>query len=156
MQRGSYAWMQHVKSNLFEAVSLMWGMAAPAFSTHAPLFDRDRPQGFFWTNVFSRAFWIDTGICPSSTRADLTSMIISDGLTSLGHRSVQAPQEVQYQGRASSISRWNCRFLTSIRMLKAVRPASGQLPVHFPHWMQVNTLLLVIYFHLGIRPCALP
>src|SRR5208283_5915225 len=97
--------MQHVKSNLFELVSLMWGTSTSAFSTHAPLRARDRPQGFFWTNVFSRAFWIDTGIWPSSTKADLTSMITSDGFTSLGHRSVQAPHEVQYQGRASSNSR---------------------------------------------------
>jgi hypothetical protein len=68
-------------------------------------------------------------------------MTTSDGFTSRGQRMVHAPHEVQYQGIDSSIARWNCFFLTSILTLKGVLPDSGQLPVHFPHWMHVNTLV---------------
>ena len=93
--------------------------------------------------VFSRAFWIVTGIDPSSTKADLISMITSEGFTSRGHLIVQAPHDVQYQGIDSATALWNCFFLISIRMLKGVFPASGQLPVHFPHCMHVNTLVWV-------------
>ncbi|OPY74971.1 MAG: hypothetical protein A4E65_03679 [Syntrophorhabdus sp. PtaU1.Bin153] len=71
------------------------------------------------------------------------SIITSDGFTSLGHLSVQAPHDVQYQGMASSMALWNCCFLTSIRTLNGVLPDSGQLPVHFPHWIHVSTLLTV-------------
>jgi hypothetical protein len=63
------------------------------------------------------------------------------GFHVLGHRKVQAPQDVQYHGRVSSKTDWNCFFLTSILTLKGVLPDSGQLPVHFPHWMHVNTLV---------------
>ena len=131
--------MQQVKRSLFDVVLLTWGMSISSFSHHSPLFARDRPQGFFWTNVFSRAFWMELGTCPSSTRADLTSMITSEGFTSLGHLKVQAPHDVQYQGMASSTARPNCFLRMIILTLKAVFPDSGQLPVHFPHCMQVST-----------------
>jgi hypothetical protein len=122
--------MQQVKRSLFDVVSLTWGTSKPSFSTQAPLLARERPQGFLCTEVFSRAFWIDTGISPSSTKPDLISIIISEGFTSRGHLIVQAPQDVQYQGIFSSIDDLNCFFLTSILILKGVFPASGQPPVH--------------------------
>jgi len=98
-------------------------------------------QGFFWTKVFSRAFWSATGMSPSSTSFERSSIITSEGFTSLGHRMVQAPQDVQYHGRASSTTDWNCFLRTSILTLKGVLPDSGQLPAHLPHWMHVNTLV---------------
>jgi hypothetical protein len=79
-------------------------------------------------------------------------MITSEGFTSLGHLSVQAPQDVQYHGIDFSIAYWNCRFRTSMRMLKGVLPASGQLPVHLPHWMQVRSLLASILIDPPLPP----
>ncbi len=64
---------------------------------------------------------------------------------------VQAPHDVQYQGNDSSIMFLNCLFRISIRILKGVMPASGQLPVHFPHCIHVKTLVwvrLIICYHL--------
>jgi hypothetical protein len=80
-------------------------------------------------------------------------MITSEGFTSRGHLMVQAPQEVQYQGIDSSITLWNCFFLMSIRTLKGVLPDSGQLPVHFPHWIQVNTLVWAWVIILYLFEC---
>ncbi len=133
--------MQQTKSSLLLWVSDTWGTSKSSFCAQSARLLRERPQGFFCTKVFSRAFWSATGMSPSSTSFARSSMMTSEGFTSLGHRMVQAPQEVQYHGRASSMADWNCFFLTSILTLKGVLPDSGQLPVHFPHWMHVNTLV---------------
>src|SRR5271157_164810 len=131
--------MQQVKRSRLSFVSEMCGISKSTFPVHSALLLLGFPQGFFWTNVLSRAFWMEAGMRPSSMSADLRSMITSEGFTSRGHRIVQVLQDVQYQGRSSSMARWNCFFRTIILMLKGVFPASGQLPVHFPHCIQAST-----------------